>query len=67
MFRKPNFMDHCFGTVEDGSVFCADTGFWVGHGEPTAALRITREKGIEWPFGELPEDHGFLEIAQGNI
>jgi hypothetical protein len=64
---KAKLYGSLFGTVEDGSVFCADTGFWVDHGEPMAPLRMIREKGIEWPFGDLPEGHEFLVIAQGNI
>ena len=48
----------------DGSVLCADTGFWVDHAEPDAALRVVKERGIEWPFGKLPEGHEFLAIAK---
>jgi hypothetical protein len=49
--------------VDDKSVSCADTGFWVDHEEPLAALISVREKGIDWPLGDLPEGHEFLIIV----
>ena len=55
-----------FENVTDGSVSCADTGFLVDHEEPLAALRTIQEKGIEWPFGKLPEGHENLILAKGN-
>jgi predicted GNAT family acetyltransferase len=52
------------GEVADGTVSCADTDFWVDHGEPLEALKIVREKGITWPFGELPDGHEFLVVVK---
>ncbi len=53
-----------FGEVDDGSVSCADTQFWVDHEEPLKALDAVRAKGIAWPFGELPEGHEFLVLVK---
>jgi hypothetical protein len=53
-----------FGVVDDGSVSCVDTAFWVDHEEPLAALESVRAKGIAWPFGDLPEGHEFLIIVK---
>lgn len=53
-----------FGCVEDGSVSCADTAFWVDHEEPLAALASVRAKGVKWPFGDLPDGHEFLIIVK---
>jgi len=53
--------------VKDGTVSCADTGFWVDHEEPLDALRIVLEKGIVWPFGELPDGHEFLILVKAKV
>jgi hypothetical protein len=37
----------------DGGISCADTQFWVDHGEPLEALQLIKEKGAIWPFGNL--------------
>ncbi|KAH0365481.1 hypothetical protein KCU65_g5984, partial [Aureobasidium melanogenum] len=50
--------------VTDGTVSCADTGFFVDHAEPDAALNAIQRKGIEWPFGRLPEGHEFLVFIE---
>lgn len=50
--------------VSDGTVSCADTNFFVDHAEPDAALNAIVGKGIEWPFGELPEGHEFLILIE---
>lgn len=50
--------------VDGGTVSCADTGFWVDHGEPDLALRVLRERGIEWPLGMLPDSHEFLVLVK---
>lgn len=42
--------------AKDGTISCADTEFFVDHTEPLEALAAVREKGISWPFGDLPED-----------
>lgn len=51
------------GDSEDGRVCCADTSFWVDHAEPLAVLAAVKEKGVEWPFGALPEGCEFLVIV----
>ena len=53
--------------VDDGAVSCADTGFFVDHEEPLEALKTVREKGIKWPFGELPEGHEFLILVKAKF
>ena len=53
-----------FGEVDDGSVSCADTQFWVDHEEPLKALDAVRDNGVVWPFGELPEGHEFLILVK---
>lgn len=53
-------------TVErdgEGVVCCADTGFFVDHGEPERALRLFEEKG-RWVLGSLPEGCEFLAIVK---
>lgn len=46
----------------DGAVSCADTGFYVDHGEPLAALGDLQARGVEWPFGHLPDGCEFLAV-----
>lgn len=43
------------GRAEVGEevVCCADTGFWVDHGEPEKALRVIEDQGVRWPLGRL--------------
>lgn len=53
-----------FGKGDD-AVCCADTGFWVDHAEPLEALAAVRERGVEWPFGELPDGCEFLVLVKG--
>ncbi|CAD0108352.1 unnamed protein product [Aureobasidium uvarum] len=50
--------------VDDGTVFCADTKFFVDHAEPDTALKTVQSKGIKWPFGRLPEGHEFLAFIE---
>ena len=50
--------------VSDGAVSCADTNFFVDHAEPDAALDTVLSRGIEWPFGRLPEGHEFLAFIE---
>ncbi|CZR69351.1 uncharacterized protein PAC_19251 [Phialocephala subalpina] len=52
------------GKTEAGIVSCADTGFWVDHGEPEEALRLLEGKGVKWPFGNLPDGCEFLVIVK---
>jgi hypothetical protein len=47
-----------------GSGKCADTRFWVDHQEPLHALETLKDKGVVWPFGELPEGHEFLVLVE---
>jgi hypothetical protein len=47
----------------DGAVSCADTTFWVDHQEPLEALELIKEKGLVWPFGNLPEGNEFLALV----
>ena len=49
---------------ESSTVCAADTEFWVDHTEPEEALKALRDKGITWPFGDLPEGHEFLVIVE---
>ena len=51
--------------VQDGSVCCAFTDFWVDHKEPLEVLQSVKAKGVEWPLGELPEGCEFLVIVKG--
>lgn len=51
--------------IKDGSVSCADTGFYVDHAEPLAVLNKLEEKRVMWPYGELPEGHEFLVLIEG--
>ncbi|TIA62783.1 hypothetical protein D6C77_02543 [Aureobasidium pullulans] len=50
--------------VDDGTISCADTKFFVDHAEPHAALDALRDKGIKWPLGRLPEGHEFLAFVE---
>lgn len=50
--------------VSDGAVSCADTNFFVDHAEPDAALDAVLSRGVEWPFGGLPEGHEFLVFVE---
>ena len=51
-------------TDEMKAMACADTGFWVDHGEPNQALRLIEEKGVRWPLGDLPEGCEFLGLVE---
>ena len=48
----------------DGAVSTADTDFFVDHGEPDRALASVRARGVDWPFGELPEGHEYLVVLR---
>lgn len=48
----------------DGSVCCADTGFWVDQTESVAALEQLKKKGVKWPFGELLEGCEFVVLIR---
>ena len=48
------------GNKDEGVVCCADTGFWVGHTKPLNKLAGVKGRGVEWPFGDLPEEREFL-------
>lgn len=54
------------GDSKDGIVSCADTQFWVDHEEPLQALKSVKEKGLVWPFGELPDVHEYLVLVKAN-
>lgn len=45
------------------TISCADTQFWVDHGEPNEALSVIKDKGINWPLGFLPEGHEYLLLS----
>jgi hypothetical protein len=45
---------------EEGAICCANTGFWVDHADPMAALEQIKGEGVKWPFGQLPEGCEFL-------
>lgn len=51
---------------DDGALSCADTKFWVDHGEPLEALETIRSKGIVWPLGELPDGHEFVILVKSH-
>jgi predicted GNAT family acetyltransferase len=51
--------------VKDGVISCADTGFWVDHQEPLAALKTLKDEGRKWHLGDLPEGHEYLVIVRG--
>jgi hypothetical protein len=48
---------------ETGAVCCADTGFWVDHAEPMAAMEQVKNDGKKWPFGDLPEGCEYLAFV----
>lgn len=48
----------------DGAVSTADTRFFVDHEEPMQTLAAIRERGVDWPFGELPEGHEYLNLVR---
>lgn len=48
----------------DEAVCCADTAFWVDHTEPLEALAAVQARGVEWPFGDLPEGCEFLVLVK---
>lgn len=50
----------------DGVVSCADTKFWVDHGEPERVLAKIREGGEGWPLGKLRDGYEFLVIVEGH-
>ncbi|OAG39851.1 hypothetical protein AYO21_05917 [Fonsecaea monophora] len=47
-----------------GVICCADTNFWVDHGEPTKVLAEVRARGLGWPFGDLPDGHEYLLLVK---
>jgi len=55
------------GGSGSGTTSWADTGFWVDHAEPLAALENTEQRAAAWPFGELPPGHEFLVIVQRRV
>ncbi|TGO51163.1 hypothetical protein BCON_0167g00160 [Botryotinia convoluta] len=56
-----------FGERDGGAVACADAQFWVDHEKPLEALRINGERGIVWPFGELPDGCEFLVLVDAKL
>ena len=48
---------------ESEMVSGVDTGFFVDHDEPNAALKVIKADS-SWPLGDLPEGHEFLLIIQ---
>lgn len=52
-----------FGEDNEGGICCADTQFWVDHGEPLAALAELKKR-VTWPFGGLPEGCEFLVLVK---
>jgi len=50
---------------EDNVVCCAYTNFWVDHTEPLEVLQAVKARGIDWPFGDLPEGCEFLVMVEG--
>jgi hypothetical protein len=64
--RNAKLRGSLFGAEEEGGVVCcADTGFFVDHAEPLAALEAVKNRGVEWPFGSLPEGCEFLVLVKG--
>lgn len=61
--RDAKLKGSIFG-IDDGTVCCADTNFWVDHAEPLAILAEVKNK-VTWPFGELPEGCEFLVLVKG--
>jgi hypothetical protein len=52
-------------STDDGSVCSASTDFFIDHTEPQEALQKVKERGIEWPLGDLGEGCEFLLIVRG--
>lgn len=52
-----------WGEVDDGSVSCANTEFYVSHKEPDDALKQIQESGETWPLGALLEGHEFSVVV----
>ena len=63
--RTAKLRGSVFGSGEQNVVCCADTAFWVDHAEPLAALQAVRDKGVVWPFGDLPDACEFLVLVKG--
>jgi hypothetical protein len=64
--RNAKLRGSLFGAEEEGGVVCcADTGFFVDHAEPLAALEAVKNRGVKWPFGSLPEGCEFLVLVKG--
>ncbi|EXJ95907.1 hypothetical protein A1O1_01032 [Capronia coronata CBS 617.96] len=61
VLRGGLFMTH----GEDNVVCCAYTNFWVDHTEPLEVLQAVKARGIDWPFGDLPEGCEFLVMGKG--
>ena len=53
------------GSGIESGFCCADTSFWVDHTEPLAALQQVKDKGVQWPFGELPEGCEYIVLVKG--
>ncbi|KAE8448899.1 hypothetical protein EG329_008695 [Mollisiaceae sp. DMI_Dod_QoI] len=52
------------GEKKEGAVSCADTGFWIDHGESEEALRTLERRRVKWPFGTLPDGCEYLVIVR---
>ncbi|KAF7887484.1 hypothetical protein EAF00_009778 [Botryotinia globosa] len=64
--REARLRGSLFGERGGGAVACADTQFGVDYEEPLEALRRVEEKGLVWPFGELPDGCEFVALVDAN-
>jgi hypothetical protein len=62
--RNAKLRGSLFEGGEENVVSCADTAFWVDHGEPLWALDVIKETGVFWPFGRLPDGCEFLILVE---
>ena len=62
--REAKLQGSLFGQ-DVAEICCADTQFWVDHTEPLAALAAVKERGVAWPFGDLPDGCEFLVLIRG--
>ncbi|KAL1603762.1 hypothetical protein SLS60_005352 [Paraconiothyrium brasiliense] len=53
------------GSGMESGTCCADTSFWVDHTEPLTALQQVKGRGVQWPFGELPEGCEYIVLVKG--
>ena len=59
--RNAQLHGSLFEEATDGSIFMANTEYFIDHEEPSAVLRYYVEK-KQWPLGTLEEGHEFAVV-----